>query len=42
MVDLDMMQPDWKFAQNHAQANKPGLLMTSSILTQVMSSVLAV
>lgn len=26
MIDLDMMPPDWKFAQNHAKANKPGLV----------------
>lgn len=26
MIDLDMMPPDWKFAENHAKANKPGLV----------------
>ena len=26
MIDLDMMPPDWKFAQEHAKANKPGLV----------------
>lgn len=26
MIDLDMMPPDWKFAEEHAKANKPGLV----------------
>ena len=26
MIDLDMMPPDWIFAENHAKANKPGLV----------------
>jgi len=26
MIDLEMIPADWKFAQNHAKANKPGII----------------
>ena len=25
MIDLDIMPPDWSFAENHARAVKPGI-----------------
>lgn len=26
MIDLDQMPPDWKFAENHAKAVRPGIV----------------
>lgn len=40
MIDLDVMPADWKFAENHAKAVKPGIvnnlhtMNTSNVICQ--------